>query len=89
VLCPNCNLPETDYKIKNDAIWHKCAACGAKEMVDMSHKLCNYILAEDKKAKKDSKKSKKGDKVRAVEQEIAPLKMSVVLFNPFLLKFTG
>jgi translation initiation factor 5 len=62
VLCPNCNLPETDYKIKNDAIWHKCAACGAKEMVDMSHKLCNYILAEDKKAKKDSKKSKKGDK---------------------------
>jgi hypothetical protein len=54
-LCPNCGLPETDYKIKSDVIYHKCAACGAKEMVDMSHKLCNYILAEDKKAKKENK----------------------------------
>lgn len=64
VLCPNCNLPETEYKIKNDTIYHRCAACGAKEMVDMSHKLCNYILAEDKKAKKEAKsKGKKGDKV--------------------------
>lgn len=62
VLCPNCNLPETEYKIKNDTVYHKCAACGAKEMVDMSHKLCNYILAE---AKKD--KSKKG-KVRLREE---------------------
>jgi len=61
VLCPNCNLPETEYKIKSDAIYHKCAACGAKEMVDMSHKLCNYILAEDKKAKKAGK-GKKTDK---------------------------
>lgn len=60
VLCPNCNLPETEYKIKNDTIFHKCMACGAKEMVDMSHKLCNFILAENKKTKKDGKgKSKK------------------------------
>lgn len=62
VLCPNCRLPETDYKIKNDVIWHKCAACGAKEMVDMTHKLCKFILAEDKKAKKEAKKGKKDDK---------------------------
>ena len=63
VLCPNCNLPETEYKIKSDAIYHKCMACGAKEMVDMSHKLCNFILAENKKAKKDGKgKPKKEDK---------------------------
>ena len=46
VLCPNCRLPETEYKIKSGAIYHKCAACGAKEMVDMSHKLCTYILAQ-------------------------------------------
>lgn len=63
VLCPNCNLPETDYRIKSGAIYHKCKACGAKELVDMNHKLCNYILAEEKKAKKDkSKKDKKKDK---------------------------
>jgi len=62
VLCPNCGLPETEYKIKSEVIYHKCAACGAKEMVDMSHRLCNYILAEDKKAKKDKGKNKKEDK---------------------------
>jgi hypothetical protein len=59
VLCPNCGLPETEYKIKSDCIYHKCAACGAKEMVDMSHKLCNYILAENKKAKKEKGSDKK------------------------------
>lgn len=62
VLCPNCGLPETEYKIKNDTIYHKCAACGAKEMLDMSHRLCNYILAEEKKTKKDKGKPKKDDK---------------------------
>ena len=63
VLCPQCGLPETDYRIKNDCIYHKCAACGNKEMVDMSHKLCTYILAQDKKAKKEAKsKDKKGKK---------------------------
>lgn len=63
VLCPNCRLPETDYKIKSGVIWHKCAACGAKEMVDMTHKLTTYILAQDKKAKADKKKAdKKKDK---------------------------
>jgi translation initiation factor 5 len=62
VLCPNCNLPETDYKIKNDTIWHRCKACGAKEMVPMDHKVCNYILAQDKKAKKEAKSKDKKDK---------------------------
>lgn len=28
-----------EYKIKNGAIFHKCYACGAKDMVDMSHKV--------------------------------------------------
>ena len=53
VLCPSCRLPETEYKVKNEIIWHKCAACGAKEAVDMTHKLCTYILAQHKKAKKE------------------------------------
>lgn len=78
VLCPNCNLPETEYKIKSDVIYHKCAACGAKETVDMSHKLCNYILAENKKSKKDGKSSKKDkekDKVSVIQRgsEFLPL----------------
>ena len=60
VLCPQCGLPETDYKIKSGCIYHKCMACGAKEMVDMNHKLCTYILAQDKKAKAEKKKGDKG-----------------------------
>jgi len=69
VLCPSCGLPETEYKIKSDIIWHRCKACGAKEMVNMQHKLCTFILAQDKKAKAEKKKNdkkegkkKKGDK---------------------------
>jgi len=61
VLCPNCRLPETDYKIKNGVIYQTCNACGAKEMVDMSHKLTTYILAQDKKHKKEKKKDKDKD----------------------------
>jgi translation initiation factor 5 len=68
VLCPNCRLPESEYKIKNDLIFHRCKACGAKEMVDMSHKLCNFILAEDKKAKKEAK-SKGGKKTEKDEDK--------------------
>lgn len=64
VLCPQCRLPETGYKIKNECIYHRCKACGAMEMVDMSHKLCNFILAENKKAKKEAKSKDKKDKVR-------------------------
>jgi translation initiation factor 5 len=54
--------PETDYRIKNGAIFHKCAACGAKEIVDMNHKLTNFILAQDKKDKKSKGKIKKDKK---------------------------
>lgn len=70
VICPQCGLPETDYKIKADVIWHKCAACGAKEMVDMSHKLCTYILAQNKKQKKEAASKEKGkDKKKSKSRE--------------------
>lgn len=73
VLCPNCGLPETNYSFRNGCVVHRCMACGAKEMVDMSHKLCTYILAQEKKRKQEEKKSgkKKGDKkeARVVEAE--------------------
>jgi len=61
VICPTCGLPETKYSIKSGCIWHRCAACGAKEMIDMNHKLTNYILAQDKKKKKEKQKKKKDD----------------------------
>lgn len=62
VLCPSCRLPESEYKIKNEIIWHRCKACGAKEMVNMQHKLCTFILAQNKKKKKMDKKNGKKDK---------------------------
>ena len=51
VLCPECRLPETIYSIKNEIIHAKCAACGAKSMMPMAHKLTTYILAQNKKNK--------------------------------------
>jgi len=69
VLCPECGLPETTYSIKQGCIWHRCAACGAKEMVDMNHKLCTFILAQDKKKKKDKSKSDKTKKSKDEEEK--------------------
>lgn len=46
VLCPKCHLPETALVVRKGLIQHKCSACGAKEAVDMSHKLCTFILKE-------------------------------------------
>jgi translation initiation factor 5 len=73
VLCQNCKLPETHYKIKDGIVSQKCLACGHKESVDMTHKLTTFILSQYKKAKdakkvaekleaKKEKKEKKGDK---------------------------
>lgn len=68
VLCPNCGLPESDYRYKGESIYHSCKACGAKEMLDMSHKLTTFILAQKKKEKialkaAEKKAKKKGGKV--------------------------
>eukprot|EP00616_Rhizochromulina_sp_CCMP1243_P013790 CAMPEP_0118974144 /NCGR_PEP_ID=MMETSP1173-20130426/11098_1 /TAXON_ID=1034831 /ORGANISM="Rhizochromulina marina cf, Strain CCMP1243" /LENGTH=198 /DNA_ID=CAMNT_0006923853 /DNA_START=128 /DNA_END=721 /DNA_ORIENTATION=+ len=71
VLCPNCRLPETDYKVRSGVIYSACGACGAKEMVDMSHKLTTYILAQDKKNKKEKKKDDKKKKAKDGAEEAA------------------
>ena len=60
VLCENCRLPETHYKIKAGAISQKCLACGHKSAVDMTHKLTTFILAQHKKAKETAAKAEKG-----------------------------
>lgn len=63
VLCKNCKLPETHYKIKDGCIYQKCLACGSKDMVDMTHKLTAFIVAQHKKAKAEEKAAgKKSDK---------------------------
>ena len=71
VLCPACKLPETNYKIKSDMIYHQCVACGAREAVDMQHKLTTYILKVNKLAKKGSKdKKKKKDKDETSDKKV-------------------
>ncbi len=62
VLCPSCHLPESTYKIKGGLIYHNCLACGAREGIDMEHKLTTFILNAAKKAKKA--KSKDGKDVK-------------------------
>lgn len=62
VLCTNCNLPETDLKLKkNGNITQACNACGAEALCDMTHKLCTYIAnnpPDGKKKKSEGKKDK-------------------------------
>ncbi len=81
VLCKTCRLPETHYKIKDGLISQKCLACGGKDLVDMTHKLTAFILAQHKKAKelakaaekatggKDKKKDKKEKGSKKDEEE--------------------
>ena len=57
VLCRNCHLPETHYKIKEGIITQKCLACGSKTPCEMTHKLTTFILNQQKKAKSDAKKA--------------------------------
>mmetsp|Transcript_23333 Transcript_23333/g.55134 ORF Transcript_23333/g.55134 Transcript_23333/m.55134 type:complete len:431 (+) Transcript_23333:480-1772(+) len=70
VLCPVCKLPETvlSVKLSSGTIWHKCQACGAKEMVDMAHKLCKSILQDAKTEAKDKKGGKKDKKEKKAKE---------------------
>jgi translation initiation factor 5 len=47
--------------VKNGSIFSTCAACGCKELLDMTHKLTVYILAQDKKRKQDKKDKEKAE----------------------------
>lgn len=58
VQCYSCGNPETVVKIKKGDIQLKCKACGHVSMVDMKHKMNNYILKNppENKLSKEEKK---------------------------------
>ena len=62
VLCKQCRLPETVYKIKGGVITQRCMACGSKDDCDMTHKLSTFIANQYKKnkAEKAEKEKKEG-----------------------------
>jgi translation initiation factor 5 len=62
VLCRNCRYPETHYRVKDEIIDQKCLACGHRETVDMTHKLCTFILGNYKRAKDAAKAAEKAEK---------------------------
>ena len=47
---------------KEEIIDQKCLACGHRENVDMTHKLCTFILGNYKRAKELQKAAEKNDK---------------------------
>ncbi len=69
VLCPSCHLPESTYKIKGGVIYHKCYACGARDGIDMQHKLTTFILNAAKKAQKDKAKAKDGKDAKKKDKD--------------------
>mmetsp|Transcript_3244 Transcript_3244/g.10155 ORF Transcript_3244/g.10155 Transcript_3244/m.10155 type:complete len:426 (-) Transcript_3244:52-1329(-) len=72
VLCPNCGLPETDMVVKKRELQHQCNACGATSDMDMTHKLCAFILREAKSAKAKKGESRQDRrKRRQAEREAA------------------
>ena len=61
VLCGECKNPETVLSItKNQEILRDCKACGATTMVDMRHKLTQYIIKNP--PKKTRRKASDGPK---------------------------
>lgn len=48
--------------LETGVISQKCLACGAKDPVDMTHKLTTFILAQHKRNKDLAKAAEKADK---------------------------
>ncbi len=53
VLCKDCDLPSTFYKVRKTNIKKVCSACGCVEKLYPDHKLVEYILKEKKNRKTD------------------------------------
>ncbi|KAJ3121984.1 hypothetical protein HK098_003244 [Nowakowskiella sp. JEL0407] len=64
VLCGSCRNPETDLLVsKDERITRVCKACGARTPVDLTHKLCAYIIKNPplKKVKKQAANNANGN----------------------------
>jgi translation initiation factor 5 len=65
VLCRSCKNPETEIHIKDGRILLDCKACGQRTNVDIRHKLSGFILKNEPKGGKKTKKEKMTRRERA------------------------
>lgn len=65
VLCKSCKNPETEIHIKDGRILLDCKACGQRTQVDIRHKLSGFILKNEPKGGKKTKKEKMTRRERA------------------------
>lgn len=65
VLCKKCLNPETDVQIKDGNIYLDCKACGERTTADPRAKLSGFILKQEPKGGKKSKKEKSTRRQRA------------------------
>jgi translation initiation factor 5 len=65
VLCKSCKNPETEINIKDGRILLDCKACGQRSNVDIRHKLSGFILKNEPKGGKKTKKEKMTRRDRA------------------------
>ncbi|RMZ82180.1 hypothetical protein DV738_g1719, partial [Chaetothyriales sp. CBS 135597] len=71
VLCKSCKNPETDINIKDGHILLDCKACGQRTQADLRHKLSGFILKNEPKGGKKTKKEKmtRRERAKAENQE--------------------
>jgi translation initiation factor 5 len=44
VLCPGCNYPEMNLRVRKDQVCGQCGSCGKKSIVDSMHKIARFIV---------------------------------------------
>ncbi|EHY61035.1 Eukaryotic translation initiation factor 5 [Exophiala dermatitidis] len=71
VLCKSCKNPETTINVKDGRILLDCKACGQRTEVDVRHKLSGFILKNEPKGGKKTKKEKltRRERAKAESQE--------------------
>ncbi|PIK60189.1 putative eukaryotic translation initiation factor 5 [Apostichopus japonicus] len=66
VLCPDCDNPETDLKVKRGSIGQRCKACGYQGFIALTHRVTQFIIRNppdmDPKAIGESKTKRKSRK---------------------------
>lgn len=72
VVCPDCKIPETIYKIREKSVKIECKACGKLNQVDNISTLQSYfssIMKKYKQEKKQRKKLEKDNKNKSNQEE--------------------